>query len=68
MCFNEIHLDETDVLSPQMFGFDNTYSLYRCDRGSNGGGVSVIVDKKLQPQVQKGFKYCRGYCSSCGEK
>ena len=53
VCFNETHLDETDVLSPQMFGFDNTYSLYQCDHGSNGRGVLVIVDKTLQPQVQK---------------
>ena len=53
VCFNETHVDETDVLSPQMFGFDNAYSLYRCDRGSNGGGVIVIVDKQLQPHVQK---------------
>ena len=28
VCFNETHVDEIDVLSPQMFGFDNTYSLY----------------------------------------
>ena len=29
------------------------YSLYRCDRGSSGGGVLVIVHKKIQPQLQK---------------
>ena len=53
VCFNETHLNEVDVLSPGMFGFDKTYSLYRCDHGSNGGGVLVIVNKKLQPQLQK---------------
>ena len=53
VCFNETYVDETDVLSPQMFRFDNAYSLYQCDHGSNGGGVLVIVDKKLQPHVQK---------------
>ena len=28
VCFNETHLHEADVLSPEMFGFDKTYSLY----------------------------------------
>ena len=47
VCFNETHLDETDVLSLKMFGFENTNVLYQYDCGSNGGSVLIIVDKKL---------------------
>ena len=53
ICFNETHLCESDVVSPDMFGFGNAYALFRCDRGSKGGGVLVLAHKKLKPQIQK---------------
>ena len=49
MCFNETHPNTNQNVTPQMLGFDDTYIVFRNDQNSNGGGVMVVVDKKLQP-------------------
>ena len=52
VCFNKTHLCESDVLSPDMFGFDNSYTHFCGDCGHHGGGVLVLVNSNLQPQIQ----------------
>ena len=53
VCFNETHLCQSDVVSPGMFVFGNTYILFCHECGSNQGGVLVLDHKKLQSQLQQ---------------
>ena len=50
ICINEMHLSTTDSLEAKMLNLGDDMQIYRRDRDMYGGGVAVIVNKRLQPQ------------------
>ena len=65
VCFIETHLCQSDLVSPGMFGFDNTYALFSCDHGSNGGGAG---SQKNFNHSYNNFEGLRNCCSSGNAK
>ena len=49
MCFNETHLSPNHDVSPGTLGFDGTFDIFGKDRNEHGGGVMIVVQKKLNP-------------------
>ena len=47
---NETHLSKNDCLEPSMLDLGQDMEIYRKDRNSCGGGVAVLINKKLNPQ------------------
>ena len=47
--FNESWLNLSDTLFLKMFGLKEEYSVFRCDRNNNAGGMVLIVHTKSKP-------------------
>ena len=47
---NETHLGHSDTLTPDMMGISKDVLLVCCDCNNRGGGVALIVNKKLNPK------------------
>ena len=50
MSLNETHLSTHDILTPEMMGLLTDVSIFRCDCNNRGGGVALLVKKKMHPQ------------------
>ena len=50
LCINETHLSTTDQLQCDMLNLEQDMEIYQKDRNNNGGGVAVLIHKKLKPQ------------------
>ena len=50
MCINETHLSKTDLFESNMLNHEENMEIYHKDRDIYGGGVAIIINKKLQPQ------------------
>ena len=50
ICINETHLSKNDSLEPTMLDLAQDTQIYRKDRNSYGGGVAILIHKKLNPQ------------------
>ena len=50
---NETHLTKNDSLEPPMLGLSQNFSVFRHDRDSPSGGVTVFVKKTLNPKPVK---------------
>ena len=46
---NETHLGHSDTLTPDMMGIGKDVLIVHCDCNDRGGGVALIVNKKLNP-------------------
>ena len=51
ICLSETHLSRNDIFTAQNIGMKNSMETYRCDRNSNGGGISICVDSKYNPRL-----------------
>ena len=47
---NETHLSTSDYLDSKMLNLGEDMQIYRKDRDSNGGGVALLIHKKLNPE------------------
>ena len=47
---NKTHLGHTDTLTTDMMGINKDALIVRCDCNNRGGGVALIVNKKLNPK------------------
>ena len=47
---NETHLGHSDILTPDMMGISKDVLIVHCDCNNRGGGVALIVNKKLSPK------------------
>ena len=47
---NETHLGHTDTLITDVMGISNDVLIVHCDCNNKGGGVVLIVNKKLNPK------------------
>ena len=47
---NETHLGHSDTLTSDMMGISKDMLIVHCDHNNKGGGVSLIVNKKLNPK------------------
>ena len=47
---NETHLGRSDTLTPDMMGISKDVLIIRCNHNNRGGGVGLIVNKKLNPK------------------
>ena len=47
---NETHLGHSDILTPDMMGISKDVLIVRCDCNNNRGGVTLIVNKNLNPK------------------
>ena len=47
---NETNLGHSDTLTPDMMGISKGVLKVCCDCNSRGGGVALIVNKKLNPK------------------
>ena len=47
---NEIHLGHSDILTPDMMGISKDVLIVHCDCNNKGGGVTLIVNKNLNPR------------------
>ena len=47
---NETHLGHSDILTPDMMGINKEVLIVHCDCNNKGGGVALIVNKKLNPK------------------
>ena len=47
---NETHLGHSDTLTPHMTGISKDVLIVHCDHSNRGGGVALIVNKKLHPK------------------
>ena len=51
ICINETHLSKTDPFESNMLNLGRRYAhIYRKDRDMYGGGVAIVINKKLHPQ------------------
>ena len=47
---NETHLGHSDILTPDMTGTSKDVLIVHCDCNNRGGGVTLIVNMKLNPK------------------
>ena len=47
---NETHLGHSDMLTPDMMGTSKDVVIVCCDYNNRGGGVALIVKKKVNPK------------------
>ena len=47
---NETHLEHSDTLTPDMMGISKDMLIVHCDHNNRGGGIALIVNKKLNPK------------------
>ena len=47
---NEAHLGHSDTLTTDMMGISKDVLIVHCDHNNRGGGVALIVNKKLNPK------------------
>ena len=47
---NETHLGHSDALTTDMLGISKDMLIFCCDCNNRGGGVALIVNKKLSPK------------------
>ena len=47
---NETHLGHSDTLTTDMMGISKDVLIVHCDCNNRGGGVALIVNKKLNPK------------------
>ena len=47
---NETNLGHSDTLTPDMMGISKDVLLVHCDHNNRGGGVAIIVNRKLNPK------------------
>ena len=50
ICINETHLSKTDPFESKMLNLGEHIKIYHKDRDMYGGGVAVVINKKLNPQ------------------
>ena len=50
ICINETNLSKTDPFESNMLNLGEHMKIYRKDRDMYGGGVAVVINKKLNPQ------------------
>ena len=50
ICINETHLSKTDPFESNMLNPGECMEIYHKDRDMYGGGVAVVINKKLNPQ------------------
>ena len=50
ICVNETHLLKTDPFEPDMLNLGEDMEIYHKDRDMYGGGVAIVINKKLHPQ------------------
>ena len=50
ICINETHLSKTDPFESNMLNLEEHMKIYHKDRDMYGGGVAVVINKKLNPQ------------------
>ena len=50
ICINETHLLKTDPFEPNMLNLGEDMEIYHKDRDMYGGGVAIVINKKLHPQ------------------
>ena len=48
--WNETHLGHSDTLTTDMMGISKDVLIFHCDHINMGGGVALIVNKKLNPK------------------
>ena len=48
---NETYLSQTDKLTPQIMHLTPDFTIFRKDRNNNGGGVALIVNQSLSPEL-----------------
>ena len=48
--WNETHLGHSDTLTTDMMGISKNVLIVHCDCNNRGGGVALIVNKKLNPK------------------
>ena len=47
---NETHLGHSDIITSDMMGISKDVLKVHCDCNNRGGGVALIVNKKLNPK------------------
>ena len=47
---NETHLSANDILTPEMMGLPPDVAIFHHDRNNRGGGVALLVKKKMDAQ------------------
>ena len=47
---NETHFRHSDILTPDIMGISKDVLIVHCDCNNRGGGVALIVNKKLNPK------------------
>ena len=52
MSLNETHLGHSDTLTPNTMGISKDVLIVCCDCSNRGGGVTLIVNKNLNPKHQ----------------
>ena len=50
ICINETHLSKRDPFESNMLNLGEHMEIYCKDRDMYGGGVAVVINKKLNPQ------------------
>ena len=50
ICINETHLSKTDPFESNMLNLGENMQIYHKDRDMYGGGVAIVINKKLHPQ------------------
>ena len=48
---NETYLSQTDKLTPQVMHLTPDFTIFQKDRNNNGGGVALIVNQSLSPEL-----------------
>ena len=48
---NETHLSQTDKLTPQVMHLTPDFTIFQKDRNNTGGGVALIVNQSLSPEL-----------------
>ena len=47
---NETHLSANDILTPEMMGLPSDVAIFHHDCNNRGGGVALLVQKKMDAQ------------------
>ena len=50
ICINETHLSKTDPFESNMLNLGEDMQIYCKDKDMYGGGVAIVINKKLHPQ------------------
>ena len=57
--FNKTHLATNDLLTPEMVDFSQDVLIFCCNCNRSGGGVALIVHKKLNPEKIEIYTLCK---------